>query len=574
MNPALQAPILVAGGLGLFLYGMKMMSGGIEVLAGDRLQSILQKATSNRFFAVIVGILATIAINSSTATTIMTVSFVNSGLMNLTQSIGVIMGANVGTTFSGHLVAFRVDQYAPLFIFIGVIVFLFIKKKSVKNIGYVILGFGVLFFGITTMSTPLRALADNPSFNVLLSTFENPFLALLTGFIFTAIVQSSSATMALLISLHLAEVPISFVTSAYIVLGINIGTSITTVIASIPANRESKRAALFHIMFDVIGSTVFGTLLFIFPGILGWFQSTWSEGGQQVAMFHTFYNFATLFLILPFVRQAAALMQKLVPLKESDKVATAHDKKLMFMDTKIVQGPSLAIKNAHREICRIQGIANETLELAIEAFLENNIDRTKQIFSNVKTIHTLTRKTSAKLVKINNLNLSKGYAKRAGKMFRVLYDIERIGDHAENIAEYAVHVNENEIKLSGEAISELKQLGTLTLGLAAKSLEAHEKNDAALLPQVKTLEKTVDSLTLEFTENHINRLTKEICEPRAGVVFTDMIIDLERSADHANNIASTMVRKRKKKNSNTAPSRFFRGRWSKDKEQDISEDIE
>jgi len=567
MNPALQAPFLVAGGLGLFLFGMKMMSSGIEVLAGDRLQSILQRATSNRFFAVIVGILATIAINSSTATTIMTVSFVNSGLMNLTQSIGVIMGANVGTTLSGHLVAIRVDAYAPIFIFIGVILFLFVKKKTVKNIGYVVLGFGVLFFGITTMGGPLRALANNPDFTAMLTTFDNPLLALLTGFVFTAIVQSSTAATAVLISLHVAGVPISFTTSAYIILGTNIGTSITTVIASIPANRESKRAAIFHIMFDIIGSAVFGTLIFFFDGILGWFQTTWYDNSaQQVAMFHTAYNFATMFLLLPFINQVATLMKKIVPMKESDTVATLYDKKLMYMDTKVVQGPSLAIRNAHLEICRIQKIANETLSLTLEAFFENDKDKAKIIFRNVKVIHALTRKTSAKLVKINNMNLSQGYAKRVGKMFRVLYDIERIGDHAENIAEYTVLVSENGLQFSAGAMAELKQLGVVTTDLATKSLEAFEKNDASMLAQVKALEKTVDNLTLEFTENHISRLTKEICEPRAGVVFTDMIIDLERSADHAKNIASTMIKKQRSNNT-TSSFRSFRGKRSKNKNQ-------
>ncbi|MCL2570920.1 MAG: Na/Pi cotransporter family protein [Defluviitaleaceae bacterium] len=552
MNPALQAPLIVAGGLGLFLYGMKMMSSGIEVLAGDRLQNILQRATSNRFFAVIMGILATIVINSSTATTIMTVSFVNSGLMNLTQAVGIIMGANVGTTFSSHLVAFRVDAYAPLFIFVGAIIHLFLRKKTHKNIGYVILGFGVLFFGITTMGAPLRALADDPSFNAMLTTFENPVLAILVGFIFTAVIQSSSATMGLLVTLHVQGVPIPFETSAFIVLGTNIGTSITTVIASIPANRESKRAALFHIMFDIIGSTVFGTLIFLFPGILGWFQSTWSESGQQVAMFHTFYNFATLFLILPFVRQAAALMMKLIPMKESDAVDITYEKKLMYLDTKVAQSPALALRNAHLELGRIQKIANETLEMALEAFFEKDADKAKKVFGNEKIIDNLTRKASAKLTKMNNMNLPKSYAKRISRLFRILYDLERLGDHAENIAEHTTLIIENDLKFSAEATEELKMLGSVVTNLTAKSHTAFINNDATLLGEIESLEDTVDTLTLEFTENHINRLQNEICEPRSGVVFTDMIIDLERSADHANDIPSYMLVGNRKKKSKKA----------------------
>jgi len=546
MHPALQTPILVAGGLGLFLFGMKMMSSGIEILAGERLQGILRRATSNRFFAVIVGILATIAINSSTATTIMTVSFVNSGLMNLAQAIGVIMGANVGTTFSSHLVAFRVDAYAPLFIFIGIIMHLFLKKKTAKNIGYVVLGFGVLFFGITTMGAPLRGLAADPSFNAMLTTFENPVLALLAGLVFTAVIQSSSATMGLLVTLHVHGVPIPFETSAYIVLGTNIGTSITTVLASIPANRDSKRAALFHIMFDIIGSIVFGALIFVFPAILAWFQSTWSESGQQVAMFHTFYNFATLFLILPFVKQVAALMMKLIPAQASETVDATYERKLVHLDAKMEQSPSLAMHNAHQELSRILKIANETLALSLEAFFSKDEDKIKKVISNEKIINYLTRKTSAKLVKINNKALPQQYAKKIGKMFRVLYDIERIGDHAENIAEHATNVSENSLKFSEAAIQELKELGQLTTSLAEKSLSAFERSDRGALAQVKELENKVDNLTRVFTENHVNRLTAEICEPRSGVVFTDIIIDLERSADHANNIASSMLPKIKR----------------------------
>jgi len=557
MHPLLQSPLIIAGGLGLFLFGMKMMSSGIEILAGDRLQSILHRATSNRFFAVIVGILATIAINSSTATTIMTVSFVNSGLMNLTQAIGIIMGANVGTTFSSHLVAFRVDAYAPLFIFVGIIMHLFFKKKIAKNIGYVVLGFGVLFFGITTMGTPLRALADNPSFYAMLTAFENPFLALLAGFVFTAIIQSSSATMGLLVTLHISGVPIPFETSAYIVLGTNIGTSITTVIASLSANRESKRAALFHIMFDIIGSAVFGTLIFLFPGILAWFLNTWSDSGQQVAMFHTAYNFATLFLILPFVKQAAALMERLVPVAKSDAIDINYERKLMYLETKITQSPSVIIHYARLELCRIQKIANETLALAMEAFFERDMDKTKIVFRNEKTIDTLTRKTSAKLVKINNMTLSPSYAKRVGKMFRVLYDIERIGDHAENIAEYVETVVENDIVFSASAIDELRKIAATTMSIATISASAFESQNPSLRPEIKELERQVDNLALEFTENHITRLKNEICEPRAGVVFTDMIIDLERSADHANNIASSMVR------------RLNRNRKKKENKQDV-----
>jgi len=540
MNPALESIFLVVGGLGLFLFGMKMMSNGLELIAGDQLHGIIKRVTSNRFSAVAVGILATIAINSSTATTIMTVSFVNSGMMNLVQAIGIIMGANVGTTFSAQLIAFKIDQIAPLFIFIGIIMYLFIKKQSIKNIGFAILGFGILFFGITVMGGPLKGLADNPSFNAILTTFRNPLLSILAGFLFTAIIQSSSATMGILVTLHLSGVPIPFDTSAYIILGTNIGTSITTVIASIPANRESKRAAIFHIMFDIIGSTIFGTLIYIFPGILGWFQSAWSEPARQVAMFHTLYNFATMFLILPFVSQVANMMQKIVPMTDDGKDAV-YEKKLMYLDEKTSQTPSMAVINAHLELCRMGKIAYENLTLAVEAFIDKDPDKAKNVLKNEKIIDFLSHNIAIKLIWINNMALSSYEAVRVGKMFQVISDWERIGDHAENIAEYAMITNDNNLKFTDAAMEELEKLSKLTLNLIAKTVNVYEKDDVSQLQAILSREQEIDELSAEFTENHINRLKEASCEPKSGVIFTDMITDLERSADHANNIAFSIL---------------------------------
>ena len=545
MSPALESIFLVVGGLGLFLFGMKMMSSGLELIAGDRLQGIIKSVTSHRFLAVSVGMLTTIAINSSTATTIMTVSFVNSGMMNLTQAIGIIMGANVGTTFSAQIIAFRLDQIAPLFIFIGIIMYLFFKKRSIKNIGYAVLGFGVLFFGVTVMGGPLKGLANNPSFNAILTTFQNPILSILAGFLFTAIIQSSSATMGILVTLHLSGVPIPFMTSAYIILGTNIGTSITTVIASIPANRDSKRAALFHIMFDIIGSTLFGTLIYIFPAILGWFQTSWSEPARQVAMFHTLYNFATMFLLLPFVPQVALLMKKIVPVT-SEAEDELYEKKLIYLDEKITQSPSIAVVNAHMELSRMGKIAHENLALAVEAFIEKDMEKAKRVVKNEKIIDYLSHNIAIKLIWINSMTLSVYEAARIGRMFQTVSDMERIGDHAENIAEYAIIVESNDLKFSDIAAEEIKKLSELTVSQSSKALDAFEREDLSQLNEIRDLEEEIDKLSAKFTDNHIDRLKIATCEPTSGVIFTDMIIDLERSADHANNIAFSLLLEGKK----------------------------
>lgn len=542
----LQNIFLAIGGLGLLLFGIKMVSSGLEIVAGDRLQIILKKATSNRFFAVIVGMAATIAISSSTAVSIITVGFVNAGLLNLTQAIGILLGINVGTTFSAQLIAFRIDAYAPLFMFIGVVMYLFFKKRSIRNIGYVVLGFGVLFFSITVMGDALRVFRDHPVFLDMITAIANPFLALLAGFIFTVAVQSSSATMGLLVTMHLNGVPIPFETSAFIIFGANIGTSITAVIASLPASRDSKRTALFHITYDIIGSLIFGSLVLFVPGILVWFQLTWTESARQVAMFHTLYNIATLLLLIAFVSPLAKLMQTIIPIRQ-DEVIEIHERKLMYLDANTLRTPTLAVVSAQHEIYRMGKIANENLELALKAFFDKSENKANRVFENEKTIDFLNQNITSKLVEISNKSLSIGDTEKIGEMFGLLADIERIGDHAENIAEHALTLKENELKFSDAAIEELKVLGDETIKITTSALAAYENQDKSQLPQIELLEDRIDELADEATENHVQRLKTESCDPRSGVIFIDMINDLERSADHAENIAFAVLPKKEKR---------------------------
>ncbi|MCL2350616.1 MAG: Na/Pi cotransporter family protein [Defluviitaleaceae bacterium] len=531
--------ILILGGLGLFLFGMRIMSSGLQLIAGNRLQGFLQKATANRFLAVIVGFIATIALNSSTASTVMTVSFINSGLMNLTQAIGVIMGANVGTTLSGHLVAIRIDAYAPIFIFIGVIMYVFFKNKKIKNIGYVILGFGVLFFGITTMGGPLRALSSLPEFQTFLVAFQNPFLAIIAGFGFTAAVQSSTAATGILIAMHVSGVPIPFETSAFIILGTNIGTSITTLIASIPANRESKRAAVFHITYDIIGSAVFGTLIFFVPSILGWFETTFTEPANQVAMFHTIYNTATLLLLLPFVGILGRMLEKIIP-KEVVTIDPFYEQRLLYIDRNITRMPAAIIPNAREEILRMGKIASENLALSLEAFFEKDETKAERVLQDEKVINFLNKEIASQLVKVNSSRTSKAQAEDVSKMLGLLTDIERIGDHAENIAEYAITIKEDNLKFSNEAKTELKTLRDLTLELVFGSLRAYENKNASYYLELKIKEEKLDTLCKEYAANHIERLKDQTCNAECGVIFVDIITDLERSGDHANNIAKSI----------------------------------
>jgi len=395
------------------------------------------------------------------------------------------------------------------------------------------------------MGSPLKELARQPAFNAMLTTFENPLLALIAGFVFTAIIQSSSATMGLLVTMNLSGVPIAFETSAFIILGTNIGTSITTVIASIPANRNSKRAALFHIAYDIFGCLVFGTLIYSFPAILSWFEATWAEKARQVAMFHTLYNMATMILLLPLIKWIAIAMQKIVPLKK-DEVDNVYEKKLQYLG-ETAQMPAIALVNAaHFELCRMAKIANECLILSLESFFERNEDKAKKTLEIEKIINFLNHQISSKLVEINNMALSEIDAEKVGKMFKTLSDIERIGDHAENIAEYTLIITERNLKFSDAAIEELKILGNLVTQQVDRAINVYENSDISALSQIKHFEKEVDKLSKNFTENHISRLKIRNCDPKSGVLFTDMIIDLERSADHAKNIAFSTIYKKVK----------------------------
>jgi phosphate:Na+ symporter len=530
---------MAMGGLGLLLFGFKMVSGGLETVAGDQLQVILKKATANRFLAAIVGVIVTVAINSSTAVSIILVGFVNASIMTLTQAMGVLLGVNVGTTFSALLFSFKIDAYAPMFILLGAIMYLFFKKKVVKNIGYVVLAFGILFFSINVMGSALKEFQKLPAFEEMITSVNNPFLALLIGFVITVIIQSSSATMGLLVTMHLAGFPISLMTSAFIIFGANIGTSTTAVIASLPGSRDGRRTALFHITYDLIGSSVFGPLVLMFPQILNWFEATWVESARQVAMIHMLYNIATLCLLIGFVPLLAKLMNFIIPVKQ-DETREIHEKKMLYLDTK-TQVPSIAVMNAQMEINRMGKIANENLKTALESFFERNPEKAHRIIENEKTVDFLHQNITDGLVDITNMSLSRNDARRVGDMFVIVSNIEQISDHAKNVAEHTLVVCENNKQFSEAAIEELQELSTITTELIDIALAIYEKQDESRVTHVQELENRVDDLSKKFTREHFKRLKSKTCKNKSGIIFMDILVDLEQSADNAENIALTVV---------------------------------
>jgi len=525
---------LIFGGLGLFLYGMKMLVDGLEVMAGNRMRSIVERATSNRFLGIGVGAAVTIMIQSSTATSVIAVGFINAGLMSLAQAISLVIGAHIGTTLTAHLFAFRVTAAAPMFIFIGLVMYLFMKKKSVKDFGFILLGVGLLFFGLSVMGDPLRVFAETPGFQSLLIAFENPFLAIFAGFVFTAVIQSSTAATGILIALYQSGAGLSFATAAFLILGISVGTTVTALLASLAGRRESKRLALANMIYIIFGSVVFGVLIYVFPGILQWFQNTWADGDRQMAMFYTFFKVGLTLIFLPFVGQLAALMYKIMP-KRSQSTDT-HE--LHYIKTaSSPQSPSVIIEQAYDEIRRMGKMALENIQLALEAFVTGDEEKVAAVIETETSINYLNRQITSLLMELENVE-SVAEMRKIGTLMYMASDIERIGDHAENITEHELRTKKKgNLRLSEQAMEELDTLGRATITIIMLTMDLFTNLSEETLEKIYHLERYIDNLAKEYMENHVRRLKNEKNNPRGGVIFVNMVTSLERCADHANNIA-------------------------------------
>ena len=527
-----QNVFLVFGGLGLFLYGMKMMIDGLEEMAGNRMRTVVERATSNRFFGIVVGALVTVIIQSSTATSVMVVGFINAGLMSLAQAISLIIGAHIGTTLTAHIFAFRVDEVAPLFIFVGLALYLFMKNKKVKDTGFILLSIGILFFGLSVMGDPLRSFAQTPQFQSILITFENPFLAVLSGFVFTALIQSSTAATGILITLYLQGVDLNFTTAVYLIMGISVGTTVTALIASLAGRRESKRLALANLIYISIGCLVFGTLISVFPSILLWFQSTWQEGARQLAMFYTFFKAALTLLFLPFVSHLSALIYKIMPKRQH----SADSKELHYIKSDIEQTPSMAIEQSFNELGHMGRMVLENLQLALDAFYTSDSDKADMVLETEASINYLNRQITSLLAELQNVE-SVADMKKISTLMYIASDFERIGDHAENIAEYNIRKSDDELRLSPKAIEELQALSGAVITILTLTVKLFDTLTEELLEHIYLLERKIDDMSKEYVENHISRLKVEKGDPRGGVIFINMVTNLERCADHANNIS-------------------------------------
>ena len=527
-----QNVFLIFGGLGLFLFGMKLLINGLEEFAGNRMRSIVEKTTSNRFFGVIVGAAVTVIIQSSTATSLIAVGFINAGMMSLAQAISLIIGAHIGTTLTAHIFTFGIDTAAPLLIFFGLVMYLFMRRKGIKNVGYLVLSIGILFFGLNIMGEPLRSLAETERFQSMLLAFENPILAVLTGFVFTAIIQSSTAATGILITLYLRGVDLNFTTAAYLVLGISIGTTVTALIASLAGRRESKRLALANLIYITIGSVIFGILIFVFPGILRWFQNTWYDNARQIAMLYTFFKVLLTIMFLPFVGHLAKLMYIIMP-----KRGTSSDSKEL---QHITRGKSLtatdAINQSFDELRRMGSLVLENFKLSLEALYNGDNSKAKTVFEMEASINYLNRQIASVLTGARNVESAEDL-KKINSLMYIAADLERIGDHAENIAEFNIRNSKNELRLSPQAMEELQTLSSAVVDIIDSTMQLFDTVSDDLLRRIEELEAVIDQMSQQYVENHITRSKNEDIDPRGSVVFVNMLTNLERCGDHAYNIA-------------------------------------
>jgi len=529
------------GGLGLFLYGMSVMSEGLEKAAGSKMKRFIEILTTNRFMAVIVGAFVTMIVQSSSATTVMVVGFVNAGIMNLTQAIGVIMGANIGTTVTAQLVAFKLTAIAPIAIGLGVGLKVFSKNPNTKKYAEILLGFGILFMGMDVMKDSMYPLRSYEGFtNLLLSfgsgQFLDTVLAIFTGFAITAIIQSSSATTGIMVAL--ASQGMLPVDAAFpILLGTNIGTCVTAMISSIGANKTAKRAALMHLVFNIAGTALFAILL-AKPAL--WFvKEYWTTPERQLAMMHTAFNILTTVLLLGFAPFIVMLAERLIPVTEVEKRQLQGGTK--YVDDRILETPSIAVVQLMKEVLHMGNVATETLRLSGEALVEASEDKAMQAFELEKEVNTLEHAIMNYLVKLSNSDISQAQRTTIDGLFSTVNDIERVADHADNIAELAIERVNSDLKFSDKAIDELESMIHDCMDAFNESLNALHSYDRTSAQRVIEREGYIDMLEKTLRKKHISRLNGGRCMPGAGVIFLDAISNLERVGDHASNIALAVL---------------------------------
>jgi phosphate:Na+ symporter len=525
-----------AGGLGIFLFGIKYMSDGLQKSAGDKMRDVLAKYTSNPFLGVLFGIGVTILIQSSTGTTVMAIGLINAGLMTLRQAIGVIMGANIGTTMTAFIVGIKIETYSLPIIGLGAILLFFIGRKKVQYIGQVVFGFGMLFLGLSTMGSGLKPLSNLPAFSeFIVNMSEYPVLGLLAGTVFTVIIQSSTAAIGILQTLA-DEGMISFRHSLPILFGDNLGTTITAVIASIGASLAARRAAFVHVMFNVFGVILFMISLPLVYNVLMWMGPDVNVR-MQIAYAHGFFNVANTIIFFPLIPFLAWVVTKMVPGK-MDELEFAPK----FLDVRLLATPSMALGQAQHEIMRMGKYAREALEDATGYFFRRDAKAANMALQKEQLVNELERKITDYMVQIHQNGLPEAESELATGLMHAVNDIERIGDHAENIVELTQYCAENKVEISQDAEQQLRDMLELADRAVERAIYALEHHDRSAADEVLHHEAELDRMEREYRTAHINRLNQNACTGNSGAIFLDMIHNLERVGDHSKNIAQYVLK--------------------------------
>jgi phosphate:Na+ symporter len=530
----MEIAIGVIGGLSLFIFGMTYMGNALQKTAGSRLKQILAALTNKRIMGVFVGAVVTMIIQSSSATTVMTVGFVNAGLMNLNQAIGVIMGANIGTTVTAQLVAFKLTDAAPLIIGVGMGLYLIGKKKKTKDVAEIFIGFGILFLGMALMKEAIEPLEESQIFIDILSNFNNPLVGILAGFGITALLQSSSATTGLLLAVAgsgLITVEMAFP----IIFGQNIGTCVTAMISSIGANKTARRAAVMHLLFNLIGTAIF-LIVLRKPVESLVFMITPTGIERQIANAHTLFNVINVAIMYPFANQIVKASKRIIRGEDLPK-----EGQLKYIDNRLIATPSIALTQASKEVLSMGKLVEKQFVTAEDALLNGDESLALEVFEMEKRINDLNRGILEFLVKVNKASLTNAEKDIVSTIMNVINDIERVGDHADNIGELAIYNVENEVGFSEKAKSELKEMFDLAHDMYKTSLLSFKTANYEIGLEVLKKENLLNKMEKEHRSNHIDRLNENICLPQSGIIFLDCISNLERIGDHSTNIAQLII---------------------------------
>ncbi len=530
---------LFAGGLGMFIYGMQIMSQGLENAAGNRMKSLLEVLTKNKLMGVALGALITAVIQSSSATTVMIVGFVNAGIMNLTQAMGVIMGANIGTTMTAWIVSMgewasflKPSTLAPVAIVVGVVVMMLGKRRATKDIASIVVGFGLLFVGIENMSASMEGLKDVPAFtNLFVSLGSNPLLGILVGAGVTAIIQSSSASVGILQSLAVAGL-IPFNSAVYIIMGQNIGTCITAILSSMGAKKNAKTAALMHLMFNIIGTVIFSVASIAFFQIV---NPAWGHGmitATQVSTVHTAFNIATTVLLFPFSNLIIKLAKKIGGIKKEEE-----KEKLLSLDDRMLNTPTIALQATIAEVGHMGEKVKDTLEVTKRVLFTKNKEDIRLVKEDEEVVDQYCSGITDYALKLTGLQISDREHQHIAHLIQVLSDMERISDYCENISEFAETMAEKKLAFSEVGAEGLKEMLEVCADSYKYAIEGFMEEDKEKALQAIELERKADKLEIELRSKHIKRLTRQECNTEAGIVFLDTLVCLERISDHARNIA-------------------------------------